>query len=108
MRILIYTSDIETGEWARETLEEFGRGMHITVADNNSPDLLHRKWSCIISIGNDDATIEGKLHFRYPAPHGDKERASLRRALWALYRDTLKEMTGARCSCGMYDTCHCH
>lgn len=108
MRILIYTSDIEAGEWAKERLEEFGRGMHITVAGNSAPEILQDNWSYIICIGNSNADIEGKPHLRYPVPYGDEGHTSLRRELWALYRDTLKEMTGNKCSCGMFDTCHCH
>ena len=109
MRILIYTNDNTAGEWIKETLEEFGRGMHIIVRGEDRKDILNSNFSCIITLGDDEKDFpNGKLHFNYPLPTNEEEYASLRHKLWALYRDTLRDMIGSKCSCGLYDVCHCH
>ena len=109
MRILVYTKDITAGEWVKETLQEFGRGMHITVADESRCDLLGGKWSYIIAGGTEiDGKVDKGKFTSYPLPKDEGEQAAMRRNLWALYRDTLRDMTGAQCSCGLYDICHCH
>lgn len=108
MRLLIFTSNIAAGEWAKEILEEFGRGMHISVVPDSKPQVLKGNWSYIITLGETTAETDGKAHTGYPIPMNDDERALLRRSLWALYRDTLRDMIGNKCSCGLYDTCHCH
>ena len=109
MRILIYSKEIPVGEWAKETLEEFGRGMHIIVRDEKNPQILNSNFSYIITLGKPDAIIpSGKLHTNFALPANEEEYTTLRRSLWALYRDTLREMIGNKCSCGLYDVCHCH
>ena len=109
MKILIYSKDTSAGEWVKETLEEFGRGMHIIVKDETHKNLLNSYFSCIITLGETEGRVPSdKMHFCYPIPHNDEERAKLRRDLWALYRDTLRDMIGSKCSCGLYDICHCH
>ena len=40
MRILIYSKDKAAGEWIKETLEEYGRGMHIIVRGEDNEDIL--------------------------------------------------------------------
>lgn len=107
MRILIYTPETEIGEWAKETLNEFGRGMHIHVSDK--PEMLEGKWSFVITIGEDcNKATDPQKDVCYPIPQEDEERTGLRRRLWALYRDTLRDQIGSKCSCGLYDVCHCH
>lgn len=107
MRILIYTTETEVGEWAKETLNEFGRGMHIHVSDK--PEMLEGKWSFVITIGEDcNKATDPQKSACYPVPQGDEERAGIRRKLWALYRDTLRDRIGSKCSCGLFDVCHCH
>lgn len=108
MRILIYTSDITVGEWAKSTLEEFGRGMHITVVPDSKPQVINGNWSYIIIIGAQATITNNKQNSFYHTPLNEEERIQLRRNLWALYRDTLRDMIGNKCSCGLYDTCHCH
>ena len=109
MRILIYTKDTTAGDWAKETLEEYGRGMHIIVRDESHKNLLNSHFSCIITLGETEECVPGdKMHYNYPIPQNDEERAKLRRDLWVLYRDTLRDMIGSKCSCGLYDVCHCH
>ena len=109
MRILIYSKEKAAGEWVKETLEEYGRGMHIIVRDDESKQTLNGNFSCIITLGEAGKEVpEGKLHFNFPAPADTEEYASLRRSLWILYRDTLRDMIGSKCSCGLYDVCHCH
>lgn len=109
MRILIYTKERTAGEWTKETLEEFGRGMNIIIRSNENPKILNGNFSCIITLGEDESNIpDNKLHFNLPIPTNEEEYALLRRNLWALYRDTLRDMIGSKCSCGLYDVCHCH
>lgn len=109
MRILVYTKDITAGEWVKATLREFGRGMHITVADESRHHLLGGKWSYIIAVGTEiDGKVDKGKSTSYPLPIDEGEQAAMRRNLWALYRDTLRDMIGAQCSCGLYDICHCH
>ena len=108
MRILINTEKKEIGDWAREQLQEFGRGMHITVIQEADSRQLSGNWSYIITIGNCSVTPpEGKPVVYYPATD-DEGLAEFRRKLWALYRDNLRDMIGSKCSCGLYDICHCH
>ena len=107
MKILIYTKATELGEWSKETLNEFGRGMHIRVSDK--PELAGGNWSFIILLGEERPEgADKKKCLHYPIPQGDDERSEYRRKLWALYRDTLRDMIGSKCSCGLYDVCHCH
>ena len=109
MKILIFTNDLQTGYWAKDTLEEFGRGMQISVVSDNSSDILEKNWSHIITFIESDTKIPaGKRHTNLLPPTDDEERAQCRRELWVLYRDTLRDMIGNKCSCGLYDTCHCH
>ena len=109
MRILIYSKDKAAGEWIKDTLEEYGRGMHIIVRDEENNRILNGNFSCIITLGEAEKDVpEEKLHFNYPTPGNEEEYASLRRRLWILYRDTLRDMIGSKCSCGLYDVCHCH
>lgn len=109
MRILVYTNNTTAGEWIKETLEEFGRGMHITTRSEEDKELLKKHFSCIITLGISGKDIpDGKLHFNFPVPTSEENYALLKRNLWALYRDTLRDMIGNKCSCGLYDVCHCH
>lgn len=109
MRILVYTNNTTAGEWIKETLEEFGRGMHIITKNEEDKDILEKHFSCIITLGDAGKDIpDGKLHFNVPVPINEEDYALLKRNLWALYRDTLRDMIGNKCSCGLYDVCHCH
>ena len=109
MRILIFTKDTSAGEWVKETLEEYGRGMHIIIRDETHKNLLNSHFSCIITLGEPENSVPSdKLLYNYPIPDNDEERAKLRHELWVLYRDTLRDMIGSKCSCGLYDVCHCH
>lgn len=109
MKIAIYTSDTEIGNWAKETLEEFGRGMHIRVLSCHDKEALSLNWSYIITFGECDADVPSeKQHTRFSIPVNEEERMECRRRLWALYRDTLRDMIGGKCSCGLFDVCHCH
>lgn len=109
MKILVYTPERTIGEWIKKTLEEFGRGMHIIVKDERTDKLSSYNFSCIITLGDSGKNIPyNKLHINYPLPSTEEEKALLRQKLWALYRDTLRDMIGSKCSCGLYDICHCH
>ena len=109
MKLLIYTNDTAAGMWVKETLEEYGRGMHIIVKDRSNSNILNSHLSYIITLGeNEDAMPGNKPHSNYPIPANNEERVALRRSLWVLYRDTLRDMIGSKCSCGLYDICHCH
>jgi hypothetical protein len=109
MKILVYTNNISAGEWVKETLEEFGRGMHIIVRGEDNEDILKNPFSYVITLGNLDKEIPSeKRHITFPNPVNDEDYALLRRSLWTLYRDTLRDMIGNKCSCGLYDVCHCH
>jgi hypothetical protein len=109
MRILVDSEKKESGEWAKERLEEFGRGMHITVVQNAGSRQLGGNWSYIIVLGECPGELPaGKPVARYPIPKNEAEEAELKRSLWALYRDELRDMIGSKCSCGLYDVCHCH
>ncbi len=80
MRILIYTTETEVGEWAKETLNEFGRGMHIHVSDK--PEMLEGKWSFTIIFGEDcNNATDPQKNACYPVPSDNEERAGLRRKL---------------------------
>lgn len=109
MKILIYTKDTAAGEWVKDTLEEYGRGMHIFVKENSNKNILNGNFSYIITLGEEeDIVLSNKLHSNFPIPGNDEEKALLRHHLWALFRDTLRDMIGSKCSCGLYDICHCH
>lgn len=109
MRILICATDKECGEWTRDLLLEFGRGMHISVASKDFAQVLSDNWSFIIVLGDSMIGMpNGVPHCFYSLPHNDEDLAELRRNLWILYRDTLRDMIGGKCSCGMFDMCHCH
>lgn len=107
MRILIYTSDTQVGEFAKSTLQEFGRGMHITVSADSKKVEGH--WSYIIAIGEMPTGFNTDTpSITYPLPKEEEEFNILRRRLWALYRDELRDRIGNKCSCGLFDVCHCH
>ena len=109
MKLLIYTKETDVAEWIKDTLEEFGRGMHIIVKDNSNKEVLNGNFSYIITLGeSEDIVPNNKLHSNFPTPRNDEEKALLRHCLWALYRDTLRDMIGSKCSCGLYEVCHCH
>lgn len=109
MKLLIYTKDMVAGEWVKNTLEEFGRGMHIIVKENSNINILNKNFSYIITLGeNEYIAPNNKQHCNFPVPSNDEEKALLRHNLWVLYRDTLRDMIGSKCSCGLYDICHCH
>lgn len=109
MKLLIYTNDTATGMWIKETLEEYGKGMHILVRDSSNMNILDNHFSYIITLGeNKNDVPDNKPHTNYPVPTNDEEKVALRRGLWILYRDTLRDMIGSKCSCGLYDICHCH
>ena len=57
MKILVYTNNISAGEWVKETLEEFGRGMHIIVRGEDNEDILKKPFSYVITLGNLDKEI---------------------------------------------------
>lgn len=106
MRIVVYAEKQEAGERIKEMLEEFGHGMHITVSASGNPEVLSRNWSHIIIAGNCKEEVPAGTPVTH-CPALDDE-AELKRTLWALYRDTLRDLTGGECSCGLHDTCHCH
>ena len=51
MKLLIYTNDTAAGMWVKETLEEYGRGMHIIVKDRSNSNILNSHLSYIITLG---------------------------------------------------------
>lgn len=109
MRILVYSSDIACAQWVRDTLNDFGRGMHITIASSAEPEVLNGKWAYIIILGEEKTSIPLIVPYScLPLFANPNEQEALRRNLWRLYRDTLYEMIGSKCVCGMYDFCHCH
>mgnify|MGYP003293577192 CR=1 FL=1 len=57
MRILVYSSDIACAQWVRDTLNDFGRGMHITIASSAEPEVLNGKWAYIIILGEEKTSI---------------------------------------------------
>ena len=108
MRILVYSSDIASAEWVKDTLNDFGRGMHI-VTSSTSSEVLLDKWAYIIILGDENISISPTIQYScLPLYTNQDEQQTLRRQLWQLYRDTLQDLIGNRCSCGMYDFCHCH
>ena len=63
MKLLIYTKDTAAAEWVKDTLEEFGRGMHIIVKDNSNNNILNGNFSYIITLGeNEDIVPNNRLH----------------------------------------------
>lgn len=109
MKLLIYTDDAQLGEWAKETIEDFGRGIKIIVSHGKDPQILGKPFSYIIIFGEGKEDMPGsKQYSHYPTPADEQEKTTLKRNLWALYRDTLRDMIGDKCSCGLYDICHCH
>ena len=109
MRLLIYSSDNLCAQWVKDTLNEFGRGMHISIALASDPEMLNAKWAYIILLGDVRVPVlPGMPHIHFPLFAGHEEQEAMRRKLWLLYRDTIYDMIGSKCSCGMYDVCHCH
>lgn len=109
MRLLVYSSDVTCAQWVRETLLDFGRGMHIFVSSDTEVGVLEGNWSYIIVLGDIAAEVpQGRACSLFSLPTTTIEQDALRRQLWTLYRDTLYDLIGNKCCCGLYDTCHCH
>lgn len=104
MKTLVYTTaDKALAEQGKTWLEAFGKGLHVTAATLDDWEAIRGEhWSAVLLPG-DDALPSGlhyKRLFRLPEPD--------ERHFFRLYRDELQDMVGARCSCGLFDVCHCH
>ena len=103
MNILVTTDDNEIAERIKEILLSFGKGMHIHRTDYGITT-----YGCAIAIGDAITTTQDDINRRYSKPATEDDWQQLEKELWHLYRDYLKDMIGGRCSCGMFEFCHCH
>ena len=109
MKILIYGNNEAECLWCKELLETFGKGMHISTETPCTSTGRERHLSCVITVGNTPAPPHtAKYKFTCHAPTNDESKATCKKELWAIFRDTLRDAIGGKCSCGLYDTCHCH
>ena len=109
MKILIYGNNEAECLWCKDILETFGRGMHIGIETPKTATGKEKNFSCVITIGDAPAPPhKAKYNFRCQAPNDDESKATCKRELWAMFRDTLRDAIGGKCSCGLYDICHCH
>jgi hypothetical protein len=109
MRLLICSFDQSCAEWVRNTLLDFGRGMRITISISSETSILQENWSYIIFLGNIHRDVVVDMPYsRFVIYDSLEDQVLLYRSLWVLYRDTLYDMIGTKCCCGLYDVCHCH
>ncbi len=109
MEILIYTLIKEDGNWAKELLNSFGKGLHITVATPDDLSLLHTQWDCILWLGVEpELSLLTEYELTLTNPKDEESQNILKRELWIFYRDYISERMSVPCSCGLYDWCHCH
>ena len=103
MKILIKAKDEELAKKVKLEMESFGKGMHIFTRDDG-----FSYYKCVVSIGKFSVFPEPELFAQFTAPKSDEEWEKLKKELWGFYRDNIKEAFGTRCSCGLFEFCHCH
>ena len=103
MKILIKANNPDIAARIKEILEAFGKGMNIYTRDNGIS-----YYPCVILVGDTNVWQEPELLRKFAEPASNDDWAAIKKELWALYRDHLKDMFGTKCTCGLYDFCHCH
>ncbi|MCF0191306.1 MAG: hypothetical protein HUJ96_08605 [Marinilabiliaceae bacterium] len=103
MKILIKAYDSAVAERIKVILASYDKGLRLFTRDDGIS-----YYKCVISIGKRPTGLEADIQgsFNEPADEGDWKQ--LESELWAFYRDNLKEAFGGKCSCGLYEFCHCH
>jgi hypothetical protein len=117
MKTLIYApTHPDIAKQAQKWLEMFGKGLHVSaIGTAECQDaILGEHWSHAIIV--DASSLPSSVHCK-GASHVDTcgrnladadDFRSLRHDFYVIYRDILQDMVGTRCSCGLYDMCHCH
>ncbi|MCF0198916.1 MAG: hypothetical protein HUK02_06280 [Bacteroidaceae bacterium] len=103
MKILIKADDEAIAQRVKELLESFGHGLHIYTKDDGIS-----YYGCVIGVGDCRVFVKPDLFVALPVPRSAADWESLQKDLWAFYRDHLKDTVGNRCSCGLFEFCHCH
>ncbi|MCF0197184.1 MAG: hypothetical protein HUK03_08175 [Bacteroidaceae bacterium] len=103
MKILIKAQEAQVATWSKEVLESFGKGLHIYTRDDG-----FSYYGCVICIGDTSVYQEPDLFARFAEPHVEEDWERLRKDLWQFYRDNIQDTFGNRCSCGLFEFCHCH
>ena len=103
MKILIKAQDETVSMRVKETLESFGKGMHIFTKDDG-----FSYYKCVLCIGKERVWDDPELFRKFDEPKTEADWEQLNKELWTFYRDNIKEAFGAKCSCGLFEYCHCH
>ena len=103
MKILVTANDNDTAKRAKDMLDSFGKGMHIFTRDDG-----FSYYGCVICIGKVAISQEPELFRKFDEPVTDEDWERLEKELWTFYRDYIKDSFGTRCSCGLFEFCHCH
>ncbi|MCF0188535.1 MAG: hypothetical protein HUK04_03470 [Bacteroidaceae bacterium] len=103
MKILINARDVATASRVKDLLDSFGRGLHIFTRDDGIS-----YYGCVLCIGDFALFQQPEMLAKFPEPHSDDDWQRLEHDLWTFYRDKLKDEYADRCSCGMFEFCHCH
>ncbi|MCF0202213.1 MAG: hypothetical protein HUK08_02500 [Bacteroidaceae bacterium] len=103
MKILIKANDTSISERAKGLLESFGKGMHIYTRDDGIS-----LYGCVICIGATTDFSQPELFLTVAEPKTEDDWGDTEKALWNFYRDNLKDVFSGRCSCGLFEYCHCH
>ncbi len=117
MKTLIYAPGREKmAKQVKEWLEDFGRGLHVMIAsdENETGSALKQHWSHTLLIGISDlpkgivSQGTSKIDVEGKDLESEEDFAKMRHEVYVVYRDILSDMVGTRCTCGLYDICHCH
>ena len=103
MKILIKAKEETVANRVKEILESFGKGMYVYTKDDG-----FSYYRCVVRVGDVASFLVPALSCRLDEPMSDEDWQQLEKQLWAFYRDNLKDAFGNRCSCGLFEYCHCH
>lgn len=109
MKTLIYAPrNKEIGGRVKDWLDDFGKGLHTYVAwDGESEKIAEGdNWSHVLILGVEKLPESIATQGSSVITLGDE--ANIRHQTYVIYRDILSDMVGSRCTCGLYDVCHCH
>ena len=103
MKVLIKCDNEAVAAHVKEMLESFGKGMHIYTHDDG-----FSYYKCVICVGDTTVWNEPELLCQLINPATTDDWAALKSTLWRFYRDHIKDAFGTKCTCGLYEYCHCH